>query len=81
MPALSIEEAKEQISILNNRIEKLENYAKNNCKYSTFRKYRSVLKYHILPFFRDKMLNDITCNDIQEFYYFCTRFYEFDDFN
>ena len=30
MPALSIEEAKEQISILNNRIEKLENYAKNN---------------------------------------------------
>ena len=49
----------------------LENYAKNNCKYSTFRKYRSVLKYHILPFFRDKMLNYITCNDIQEFYYFC----------
>lgn len=49
----------------------LENYAKNNCKYSTFRKYRSSLKYHILPFFMDKKLNDITCNDIQEFYYFC----------
>ena len=49
----------------------LENYTKNNCKYSTFRKYRSSLKYHILPFFRDKMLNDITCNDIQKFYYFC----------
>lgn len=49
----------------------LENYAKNNCKYSTFRKYRSSLKYHILPFFMDKMLNDITCNDIQKFYYFC----------
>ena len=49
----------------------LENYTKNNCKYSTFRKYQSSLKYHILPFFRDKMLNDITCNDIQEFYYFC----------
>ena len=49
----------------------LENYAKNNCKYSTFRKYRSSLKYHILPFFRDKMLNYITCNDIQEFYCFC----------
>ncbi len=49
----------------------LENYAKNNCKYSTFRKYRSSLKYHILPFFMDKMLNDITCNDIQEFFYFC----------
>ena len=49
----------------------LENYTKNNCKYSTFRKYRSSLKYHILPFFKNKMLNDITCEDIQEFYYFC----------
>lgn len=49
----------------------LEHYVKNQCKYSTFRKYRSVLKYHILPFSRDKMLNDITCNDIQEFYYCC----------
>lgn len=49
----------------------LENYAKNNCKYNTFRKYRSSLKYHILPFFKEKMLNDITCNDIEEFYYFC----------
>ena len=51
----------------------LENYVKNNCKYNTFRKYRSSLKYHILPFFREKMLNDITCRDIQEFYYFCKR--------
>lgn len=49
----------------------LENYVKNQCKHSTFRKYRSVLKYHILPFFNNKMLNDITCNDIQNFYYFC----------
>lgn len=49
----------------------LENYVKNNCKYNTFRKYRSSLKYHILPFFKEKMLNDITCNDIEEFYYFC----------
>ena len=49
----------------------LENYAKNICKYNTFRKYRSSLKSHILPFFRDKILNDITCKDIQEFYYFC----------
>lgn len=49
----------------------LENYAKNNCKYNTFRKYRSSLKYHILLFFKEKILNDITCNDIEEFYYFC----------
>ena len=49
----------------------LENYAKNNCKYTTFVKYRTVLKYHISPFFKNKMLNDVTCNDIQKFYYFC----------
>ena len=49
----------------------LENYAKNNCKYNTFRKYKTTLKYNINPFFKDKNLNDITCADIQEFYYFC----------
>lgn len=49
----------------------LENYAKNNCKYNTFRRYRTILRYHISPFFKNKMLNDITCNDIQKFYYFC----------
>lgn len=49
----------------------LENYAKNNCKYNTFRRYRTILRYHISPFFKNKMLNDITCNDVYEFYYFC----------
>ena len=49
----------------------LENYVKNNCKYNTYRRYRRVLKYHISPFFQNKKLNDITCDDIQEFYYFC----------
>ena len=49
----------------------LENYVKNNCKLNTYRKYRGILKHHIFPFFKNKNLNDITCNDIQEFYYFC----------
>ena len=49
----------------------LENYAKNNCKYNTFRRYRSILRYHISPFFKNKMLNDVTCNDILKFYNFC----------
>ena len=49
----------------------LENYVKNNCKYNTYRKYRSILKYHISPFFKNKNLNDITCVDIKKFYYFC----------
>ena len=49
----------------------LENYAKNNCKYNTYRRYRTILRYHISPFFKNKMLNDVTCNDIQKFYNFC----------
>jgi hypothetical protein len=49
----------------------LENYVKNNCKYNTYRRYRRMLKYYISPFFKNKNLNDITCNDIHEFYYFC----------
>ena len=49
----------------------LENYVKNNCKHNTYRKYRRMLKYHISPFFKKKNLNDVTCEDIQRFYYFC----------
>lgn len=49
----------------------LENYVKNNCKLNTYRRYRRMLKYYIAPFFKNKNLNDITCNDIHEFYYFC----------
>ena len=30
-----------------------------------------MLKYYIAPFYKNKNLNDINCNDIQEFYYFC----------
>ena len=49
----------------------LENYVKNNCKYTTFVRYRTVLKHHISPFFKKKNLNDLTCDDIKKFYYFC----------
>ena len=30
-----------------------------------------MLKYYISPFFKNKKLNDITCVNIHEFYYFC----------
>lgn len=49
----------------------LENYVKNNCKLNTYRRYSRMLKYYIAPFFKNKNLNDITCNDAHEFYYFC----------
>jgi len=49
----------------------LGNYVKNNCKLNTYRRYRRMLKYYIAPFYKNKNLNDITCYDIQKFYYFC----------
>lgn len=49
----------------------LENYVKNNCKLNTYRRYRRMLKYYIAPFFKNNNLNDITCNDVHDFYYFC----------
>lgn len=49
----------------------LENYVKNNCKLNTYRRYRRMLKYYIAPFFKHKNLNDVKCDDIQDFYYFC----------
>ena len=49
----------------------LENYVKNNCKFNTYRRYRRMLKYYIAPFYKNKNLNNITCVDIQKFYYFC----------
>ena len=49
----------------------LENYVKNNCKYNSYRRYRGILKHYIFPFFKNKNLNDITCYDIQKFYYVC----------
>lgn len=49
----------------------LENYVKNNCKLNTYRRCSRMLKYYIAPFFKNKNLNDITCNDVHEFYYFC----------
>ena len=49
----------------------LENYVKNNCKLNTYRRYRRMLKYCIAPFFKHKNLNDVKCDDIQNFYCFC----------
>lgn len=49
----------------------LKNYVKNNCKLNTYRKYHRMLKYYIAPFYKNKNLNDISCNDIQKFYYIC----------
>lgn len=49
----------------------LENYVRKNCKNTTFRRYNAAFKHYIYPFFKNKNLNDTTCSDIQNFYYFC----------
>ena len=38
---------------------------------NAFQSMKKSLYFDISPFFKNKNLNDITCNDIQEFYDFC----------
>ena len=46
----------------------LNDYVKNNCKPETYKRYSSVIKYHLLPYFGNKTLNDICNYDIKKFY-------------
>ena len=41
---------------------------KNNCKLETYKRYSSVIKYHLLPYFKNKNLAEICDNDIKELY-------------
>ncbi len=49
----------------------LENYAKQNCTKRTYETYKSIFRVNILPFFRGKIIQDITIEDIEEFYKTC----------
>ena len=44
----------------------LNDYVKNNCKLETYKRYCSVIKYHLLPYFKNKNLVEICNNDIKE---------------
>lgn len=46
----------------------LNDYVKNNCKLETYKRYSSVIKYHLLPYFRNKNLTEICNNDIRELF-------------
>lgn len=48
--------------------EFLNEYVKLNCKKSTYVRYRSVIKYNLLPYFGCKTLNEICNNDIKKLY-------------
>ena len=46
----------------------LNDYVKNNCKLETYKRYSSVIKYHLLPYFKNKNLAEICNNDIKELF-------------
>jgi len=46
----------------------LNDYVKNNCKLETYKRYSSVIKYHLLPYFKNKYLAEICNNDIKELF-------------
>lgn len=46
----------------------LNDYVKSNCKLETYKRYSSVIKYHLLPYFKNKNLAEICDNDIKELY-------------
>jgi len=45
----------------------LEHHAKRNCTPSTYKTYRSQIKFHLIQFFGRKKLADVSNNDIQKF--------------
>ena len=49
----------------------LKNYVKIHCKSKTYRTYSGTFKFDILPFFKNKVLNDIEVEDIRNFYLKC----------
>lgn len=59
------------ISVKNAVMYFMNNYAQIFCKSSTIRKYKGIFRYDILPFFKNKMLNEITNNDIRNFHAWC----------
>lgn len=46
----------------------LNDYVKNNCKLETYKRYSSVIKYHLLPYLKNKYLAKICNNDIKELF-------------
>lgn len=49
----------------------LEKYAKTSCTKRTYETYESIFRINILPFFRGKIIQEITIDDIKTFYASC----------
>ena len=46
----------------------MKNYVEKYCKKKTYRTYRGQFKYDILPVFQNKLLNEVSNQDILDFY-------------
>lgn len=49
----------------------LEKYAKITCTKRTYETYESIFRINILPFFKGKIIQEITIDDIKAFYVSC----------
>ena len=49
----------------------IEKYAKTSCTKRTYETYESIFRINILPFFRGKIIQEITIDDIKAFYASC----------
>ena len=49
----------------------LEKYAKTTCTKRTYETYESIFRINILPFFRGKIVQELTMEDIKAFYVSC----------
>ena len=49
----------------------LEKHAKTTCTKRTYETYESIFRINILPFFRGKIVQEITIDDIKTFYASC----------
>ena len=49
----------------------LEKYAKTACTKRTYETYESIFRINILPFFRGKIVQELTMEDIKAFYVRC----------
>ena len=49
----------------------LKNYVKKYCKFETYRNYRSIFNFNILPYLKGKLLNNIETEEIKSVYNAC----------
>ena len=49
----------------------MKEYVKEYCKFETYRNYRSIFNFNILPFLKGKFLNNISIKEIKTVYNAC----------